>query len=71
MNYKTKWVPARIADISGSPFLFKAEAISFGQCIAQASRLRSMLAPIPFGIGVDADKSFGTRWFVDHMTRST
>ena len=26
-----------------------------------------MLASIPFGIGVDIDKSFDTRWLVDHL----
>ena len=41
--------------------------VSIGQCIAQASRPRSMLASIPFGIGVDIDKSFATRWLVDHL----
>ena len=28
-----------------------------------------MIAPIPFGICVDADKFFGTRWFLDHLVK--
>ena len=28
-----------------------------------------MIAPIPFGIGVQLDKSFGTKWFVDHLAK--
>ena len=34
--------------------------LSLGQCITQASRLRSIIAPIPFGMGVDLDKSFSS-----------
>ena len=26
-----------------------------------------MLASMPFGIGVDTDKSFAARWVVDHL----
>ena len=28
-----------------------------------------MIAPIPFGIGVDLGKSFATRWFVDYLAK--
>ena len=28
-----------------------------------------MIAPIPFGIGVQLDISFGTKWFVDHLAK--
>ena len=53
----------------GHLFPSKLKQISFGQCIAKASRPRSMIVPIPFGIGIDVDKSFGTRWFVDHLAK--
>ena len=53
-------------------FSLQAEASKFWSVYCpglQASRPRSMLAPIPFGIGVDADKSDGTRWSVDHLAK--
>ena len=43
--------------------------MSIGQTITQASRPSSSIAPIPFGICVDLDKSFATRWFVDHLAK--
>jgi pantothenate kinase len=43
--------------------------VSIGQCIAQLSRPKSMIASIPFEIGVDIDKSFATKWLVDHLYR--
>ena len=43
--------------------------VSIGQSITQCSRPRSMIASIPFDIGVDIDKSFATRWLVNHLSR--
>ena len=51
-------------------FNSKLKQLSFGQGIAQASKPRSMIAPIPFGIGVQLDISLGTKWFVDHLAKS-
>ena len=28
-----------------------------------------MMASIPFGIGVKLEKSFGTKWFVNHLAK--
>ena len=43
--------------------------LSLGQCITQASRPRSIIEPIPFGMGVDLDKSFSSKWLIDHLSR--
>ena len=40
---------------------------SIGQCIVQASRPRQILCPIPFGLGVELDMSFGSKWLIDHL----
>ena len=69
MDYEKRWVPESLQLFLGHLFPSKLKQMSFGQCIAQASRPRSMIAPIPFGIGVDVDKSFGTRWLVDHLAK--
>ena len=39
------------------------------KCISQASRPRSTIASIPFGIGVDLDKSFGSKWLINHLSK--
>ena len=64
-----KWVPASLQVFLRHLFPSKLKQLSFGQCIGQTSRPRSMIAPIPFGIGVQLDKSFGTKWFVDHLAK--
>ena len=69
LDYEAEWVPESLQILLGLLFPSKLKQISIGQCIAQASRPRSMIAPIPLGIGVDLDKSFGTRWFVDHLAK--
>ena len=43
--------------------------LSLGQCITQASSPRSIIAPIPFGMGVGLDKSFSSKWLIDHLSR--
>ena len=64
-----KWVPASLQIFLRHLLPSKLKQLSFGQCIAQTSRPRSMIAPIPFGIGVQLGKSFGTKWFVDHLAK--
>ncbi|XP_065643187.1 uncharacterized protein LOC136074898 [Hydra vulgaris] len=67
IEYGLKWVPKSLQLFQSYLISVKLRQISLGQCIAQASRPRSMIAPIPYGIGVDIDKSFGTKWLVDHL----
>ena len=40
---------------------------SVGQFIVNVTRPRSALAPIPFGLGVEMDHSFGSRWFINGL----
>ena len=43
--------------------------LSIGQCIVQASRPRSIISPIPFGLGVQLEKSFGLKWLINNLHR--
>ena len=65
-----KWVPESLQIFLEHLFHSKLKQLSFGQGIAQASKSRSMILPIPFGIGVQLDMSLGTKWFVDHLAKS-
>jgi len=42
---------------------------SLAQCIVQASRPKSFLQPIPFGLGVEIDKTIGSKWLITHLSR--
>ena len=37
------------------------------QCITQGTRPRSIMCPLFFGLGVELDKTFGSKWLVDHI----
>ena len=69
LEYQSDWVPGSLQIFLDQLFPSKLKQISIGQCITQASRPRSLISPIPFGIGVDLDKSFATKWFVDHLAK--
>ena len=43
--------------------------MKIGQCIVQASRPRSVIAPVPFVIGVELDKTCESKWVIDHLSR--
>ena len=45
----------------------KRESIS--QCIVQAAKPRSSIMPIPFGVGVEVDKTMGSEWLITHLHR--
>lgn len=47
--------------------ILKRESIA--QCIVQASRPRSCMQPIPFGLRVEIDKSIGSKWLITHLAR--
>lgn len=69
LDYGKKWVPESLLVFLKHLVPSPLKQISIGQSITQCSRPRSMIAPIPFGIGVDVDKSFSTRWLVDHLSK--
>ena len=43
--------------------------LSLSQCIIQAIRPRSVIAPVPFGVTVDIDKSTGCKQLIQHFSR--
>ena len=69
VDYELEWVPESLQIFLSLLFPSKLKQIIIGQCIAQASRPRSLIAPMPFEISVDLDKSFATRWSIDHLAK--
>ena len=43
--------------------------MSIGQSIINAAHPRSAILPIPFGLGVEMDNVFGSRWLIDELSR--
>ena len=47
----------------------QVKVVSIGQCIVNAAKLRSSLPPVLFGLGVEVDKEFGSRWIIEELYR--
>ena len=43
--------------------------LSLSQCTIHATKPRSVIAPIPFGVVVDIDKSIGCKQLIQHFSR--
>ena len=69
LDYGKKWVPESMMSFLKHLVSSPLKQMSIGQSITQSARPRSMIAPIPFGLGIDIDKSFATRWLVDHLSK--
>ncbi len=41
---------------------------SISQAIIQASRPRSVIAPVMFGVGVEMDHVFGSKWLINELS---
>ena len=67
IDYCKWWVPESLLIFLQRLILSELEQVSIRQCIAQTLRSTSILVLVPFGIGVDTDKSLATRWLVDQI----
>ena len=67
IEYVKSWVPESLQILLNHLICSELKRVSIGQCITQASR--STIASILFGIGVDLDKSFGSKWLINHLSK--
>ena len=64
-----KWLPESLFILLSHLLKSEIKINSIGQCIVEAARPRSVIAPIPFGLGVETDHVTGSKWLVDHLSR--
>ena len=57
IEYTKNWIPESLSTLLSHLITSPLKQASIGQVITQNARPRSMIASIPFGIGVDIDKS--------------
>lgn len=43
--------------------------VSLGQAIVGAVKSRSCISPVMFGLGIESDKVFGSRWLLTELSR--
>ena len=63
------WVPESLKIFLNSLITSELKKKTLGQCITQASRPRSIICPLMFGLGVELEKTFGSKWLVNHLSR--
>ena len=51
--------------------LIKSELkqVSLAQCIVNAIKPRSSIAPIMFGLGIKVEKVFGSKWLITELNK--
>ena len=64
-----EWVPESLKLLLS--YLIPAEImqLAVGQCIVQAVKPRSVLCPIPLRLGVELEKTFGSKWLLNHPAK--
>ena len=61
INYAKNWVPESLTIFLHHLISSELKQVSIGQCIAQCSRSRSMIASIPFGVGLILINPFASK----------
>ena len=47
----------------------KVKKLSISKCIVQTARTRIVIKPILFGLGAHLEKTFGSKWLVNHISK--
>ena len=64
-----EWVPESLKLLLSYLIPAKIKQLAVGQCIVQAAKPRSVLCPIPLGLGVELEKTFGSEWLLNHLAK--
>ena len=64
-----KWVPESLKNFMVLLVPSSQNQLSLRQCIIQATRPKSAIAPILFGVGGDIEKSTGSKQLIQHFSR--
>ena len=64
-----KWIPESLRMFMKFLVPSRLKQLSLSQCIVQTTRPRTVIAPIPFGVGIDIDKSTGCKQPITHLAR--
>ena len=64
-----KWIPDSLKNVMALLVPSSQKQLSLSQSIIQATRPRNVIAPIPFGVAVDIDKSTSCKQLIQHFSR--
>ena len=63
------WIPVLLTNFLRHIICDETKQISIGHCIVQASRPRSVISPVLFGVGVSIDHKTGSRGIIQMLSR--
>ena len=64
-----EWIPRHLQMLMKTIVSSELKQSSMGQCIVQAARPRSVITPALFGLGVELDHVFGSKWLINELSR--
>ena len=64
-----EWMPKKLKKLLEILISQPVKQNSIGQSIVYASRPRTVIPPIQFGIGVEMDHLFGSKWLITELSR--
>ena len=65
IKVSNKWGPQQLQTFLKILVLFELKQSTIGQCIVQAAGLKSVITPTLFGLGVEMDHVFGSKWLIN------
>ena len=66
---RDSWLPKLLKVFLEVLIKYDLKQQSIGQSIAQTAKPRSALLPIPFGLTVELDHVFGSKWLIDELSQ--
>ena len=63
----SRWIPENLNAFFQRLIPSQLKRKNIRQCITQASRPRSIICPIPFRLGVEAELKFVLKWLINHL----
>ena len=63
----SEWIPDSLMILFKIIMLNLLKQTAIAHSMIQTARPRSVLCPIPFGLGVQLDKEFGSKWLISHL----
>lgn len=69
INMNKSWIPSYLRLFLETLITKDLKQASIGQAIVSAVKPRSAMSPIMFGLGIEVDKVFGSRWLLTELNR--
>ena len=68
-DQSNRWVPQHLQTFLKTIIPSKLKQNSIGHAIVQSARPRSVITPILFGLGIEMDHVFGSKWLINELAR--